>query len=207
MDSRHNWSKPATVLEQPYHLSYPFLFDWKGELLMIPETSGNGTIEIYRCVRFPFEWTLEHVVLEDVQALDSTIAQINSGWWMFTTLVSSGSQNKDELFLLHAADPLGKWAFHRMNPIRSDVRNSRSGGRIFSFKGHLYRHAQNCARSYGASLHLNRILEIDRSTYREESVAHIVPEWEPHLLGLHTLNACQGLSLIDLKLRRRKSFG
>ncbi len=43
-----------TILQRPYHLSYPCLLrDGGGELYMIPETLQNGTIELYRCRAFP----------------------------------------------------------------------------------------------------------------------------------------------------------
>ncbi|MEH7495887.1 glucosamine inositolphosphorylceramide transferase family protein, partial [Neobacillus niacini] len=47
-------SKPITVLDKPYHLSYPFLYEWKDEIYMIPETSGNRTIELYKAKNFPY---------------------------------------------------------------------------------------------------------------------------------------------------------
>ena len=40
-----NWSEPRTVLERPYHMSYPFIFEHEGELLMLPETTAAGRID------------------------------------------------------------------------------------------------------------------------------------------------------------------
>ncbi len=49
-----------TILERPYHLSYPCLLRESGELYMVPETLGHGTVELYRCARFtgysPASW-------------------------------------------------------------------------------------------------------------------------------------------------------
>ncbi len=64
IDKDGNASEPQTVLERPYHLSYPFLFEWEGELFMIPETSAAETIEVYRCDRFPDQWSLERVLMK-----------------------------------------------------------------------------------------------------------------------------------------------
>ncbi len=47
---------PVAVLERPYHLSYPCIFRDAGEMYMIPETGSNGTVELYRCIRFPDKW-------------------------------------------------------------------------------------------------------------------------------------------------------
>ena len=50
-------SGPVTpVLEEPWHLSYPFLIEADGELWMIPESSQHGDVALYRCVEFPDKW-------------------------------------------------------------------------------------------------------------------------------------------------------
>ncbi len=44
------------ILEKPYHLSYPFVFHYDNHYYMIPETSENRTIELYKCEEFPVKW-------------------------------------------------------------------------------------------------------------------------------------------------------
>src|SRR6185503_2933906 len=63
-----SFSTPQVVLERPYHLSYPFLLRWIGELYMIPESAQNKTIDAYRCVRFPDEWVLDRTLMQDTIA-------------------------------------------------------------------------------------------------------------------------------------------
>ncbi len=41
------------VLEEPWHLSYPFLIEDGGELWMIPESFGNNDVALYKCIEFP----------------------------------------------------------------------------------------------------------------------------------------------------------
>ena len=38
----------GVVLEQPYHLSFPFLFQHKGEVYMVPEGGGGRSVKLYR---------------------------------------------------------------------------------------------------------------------------------------------------------------
>jgi hypothetical protein len=54
-----NHGEPFAVLERSYHLSYPFIFRWGSDIFMIPETSDNRTVEVYRAVEFPGKWELE----------------------------------------------------------------------------------------------------------------------------------------------------
>ncbi|MGI9293790.1 MAG: glucosamine inositolphosphorylceramide transferase family protein, partial [Pseudomonadales bacterium] len=53
MDEAGNYTAPETVLERPYHLSYPNVFQHEGQFYMVPETEANGTIELYKCLEFP----------------------------------------------------------------------------------------------------------------------------------------------------------
>ena len=51
-----NVADPELVLEEPYHLSYPFVFEDKGEIYMIPETASDNKTNLYQAKEFPFKW-------------------------------------------------------------------------------------------------------------------------------------------------------
>jgi hypothetical protein len=44
-------SRPSDVLEEPMHLSYPFVFSHQGAVYMVPETSRQREIALYRSAR------------------------------------------------------------------------------------------------------------------------------------------------------------
>lgn len=44
------FSEPYVIIKNPYHMSYPCVFEYKNEVYMIPETSQNRTIEIYKAM-------------------------------------------------------------------------------------------------------------------------------------------------------------
>ena len=48
--------EPQIVLATGSHLSFPTVFDWRGEIWMIPESSACHTIDLYRCTEFPGRW-------------------------------------------------------------------------------------------------------------------------------------------------------
>ena len=60
------------VLEEPWHLSYPFLIERGRELFMIPESSANRDIALYRAVEFPLKWQRHAVLVEGVEAAGRT---------------------------------------------------------------------------------------------------------------------------------------
>lgn len=45
-----------TVLQEPWHLSYPFVFEADNEIWMLPEGYKSGTLTLYRAIEFPWRW-------------------------------------------------------------------------------------------------------------------------------------------------------
>jgi len=72
------------VLKKPYHLSSPTVFRYMDQFYMIPESSGNSTIELYRSVQFPFEWEFVKNIMEGVKAVDTTFFQKDGKCWLYT---------------------------------------------------------------------------------------------------------------------------
>ena len=192
---------PAVVLSCDYHLSYPFLFTWRGETFMMPETADAGRVEVYRAVKAPYEWTLESVVLNGAPMADCTVAEIEGRWWMFANTAVPGASFWDELHAFHGPGPLGPWTPHRANPVVSDVRRARPAGGLFRRGGEWFRPSQDCSNGYGGALNIQRIRRLDLSGYEEESVGRVSPDWQPGLTGVHTVNAAGGLTVIDAKRR------
>jgi hypothetical protein len=195
---------PSLVLQRDYHLSYPHVFRWNGDVFMIPETLYNRTIELYRCISLPDAWELHSVLMEDVAAVDATVTEINGTWWMFVNIAEMGSSTWDELHLFYADVPLGPWKPHPRNPVKSDVRSARPAGRIFSAHGEIFRPAQDCSGEYGSAISINKLLRIDLREYREKEVAKLLPNWAPDLVGTHTLNAAGNLTVLDARMKRKR---
>ena len=201
VDRQGRASKPTVVLERDYHLSYPFLVEDGGELYMIPETYGNGTIEIYRCVDFPGKWRRERVLIDGLQAVDATVHHADGRWWMFANIAANGAEVNDELHVFTSDKLLGDWKPLRRNPVKSDVRGSRPAGKLFTQGGRLYRPSQVCAPIYGAGIALQRVTRLD-DAYEEREERRIVPAPGEGVLGMHTINRAGDLSVTDAFVRR-----
>src|SRR5215217_1071835 len=197
-------SDVTPVLERDYHLSYPFIFYWNDRHYMIPETAANKTVELYACESFPNEWKLETVLFEGIAARDATLFEADGLWWMFVAIADT--QFSDELHVYYSESPLGPWKPHEKNPVKSDVRNSRPAGRLFCWKGDLYRPAQDSSLRYGYGMRINKIVQLTPTEFREEEVSQILPQWRKDLRGTHTLNICEDLTVIDCLIHRRRSL-
>jgi hypothetical protein len=206
MDRDGRWEPPVRVLEAHCHLSYPFVFEFEGDLYMTPESRGNRTIGLYKCVRFPYEWKLEMNLMEDCQAVDPTVVQWQGKWWMFVNQAQSeGASLSEELFLYYSDSPLSvRWTPHPRNPIVSDARSSRPAGRLFVRDGRLLRPSQNCCPHYGYGFNICEVTKLTETTYEEHIVSRIVPGWDRDVVSTHTINHEVGLTVIDGQLRRRR---
>jgi hypothetical protein len=195
------------VLDRPYHLSYPFVFEWNGELYMLPETAQNRTIELYRCEEFPGRWTLQKVLLEDISAFDATLWCQQGRWWLFVNVAEAGASPSEELHLYWSDSPLGPWVAHPSNPVVSDARHARGAGPLFVRDGVLYRPSQDCSSAYGNAVSVNRVEVLDMHSYREVPVSRIHSGWYPDMLGLHTFSSAGTMRVIDFKVRRSRWGG
>lgn len=185
------------VLERPYHLSYPFVFEWNGAWWMLPETSHNRTVELYRCEAFPGRWMLEKVLLHDVRAADSTLWQHEGRWWLFANMASAEASIHDELHLYYADSPLGPWQAHARNPVKSDARSSRPAGALFHSGDDLIRPAQDCGTAYGRAIALNRVEVLTLDDYRESTTGRIEPGWRAGVARTHTVNQTGDWRVLD----------
>ncbi len=194
----------VTILERPYHLSYPYVFEDSGELYMVPESSENGNIDLYRCLDFPNSWTLVMPLIEGIEAADTSLLHREDGWWLFTAASPvRGNSLNDQLYLFHSPVLLsGEWRPHPLNPVVADVRSARGAGRIFERDGRLYRPSQDCASSYGYCVCLNEIVELSDTRYRETPRVTLSPEATEDLVALHTFNTIGKISVIDGKIMR-----
>lgn len=190
-------SPARVVLERPYHLSYPFVFRFRDRIYMIPETSENRTIELYRAAPFPLHWQLEKVLFHDVVAADSTLLEHGGRLWLFVAMSSGGGPVQDELFLFHADSPLGDWIPHPRNPIVSDVRRARPAGPLFREDGVLYRLGQDCDASYGSAFQVCRVDVLDETEYHETPVRRVDSSWYPGAHATHTLSRGGSFDAID----------
>ena len=140
------------VLERDYHLSYPFVFRFERELYMMPETSRNRCVELYRAVDFPRQWTLDRVLLSDCVAADPTLFEHDGTFWLFVNLAREGAAINDELHLYFADSPFGPWNPHPKSPVVSDIRSARPAGRIFRHGTEIIRPSQDSSVRYGYAL-------------------------------------------------------
>lgn len=187
----------APVLEEPWHLSYPFLVEEAGEVFMIPESSASRAVTLYRAVEFPRRWELAAHLVEGVEASDATLVRKDGRWWLFAATRDGAGAHSDTLSLYVSDALLGPWRPHPANPVLVDAASARPAGNMVWREGRLWRPVQDCRAGYGAALGLAEVLRLDEGGF-EQVVRHIVapgPLWPGR--KLHTLNRAGNLEVID----------
>ena len=204
LDSESKLLSQQVVLERPYHLSYPFIFEQGRELYMIPESAANRTIELYRCTHFPDHWEFVKNLLSDIFAVDATLLQHDDQYWLFANVKAPSGSSLDALYLFHNADVFADaWTPHPRNPIVQDIRSARPAGRVFMQDGRLIRPSQDSAPRYGYGLKFNRITALSETAYSEVIDAAFTPSHSKYL-ATHTFNQAGELTVLDAIQRRRK---
>lgn len=190
------------VLTEAHHLSYPHVFEHDGEMFMMPETAQAGKLSVYRAVDFPLRWEKHSDVMTDAHVADATIVQRGDRFYMFCTLVPQSGSSWDELSIFHGPSVFGPWSPHALNPVKSDARGSRMGGRFRIVGDRLLRPAQDCSTGYGAKLAWYEVTALTPDTFTERRIG----EWDPKVFGdftgLHTYDALGDVEALDIKMDR-----
>ena len=186
------------IITEPFHMSFPFLFEYQNKLLMIPETSKNMDIRVYECASFPSQWKLRSVLMTGVSAADSMIFEKDGLWWLFTNIDPLGKGDHcSELSIFYSLNPVGStWTAHPMNPIYIDPLKARNGGILFD-GNQIFRVAQRQGfNQYGAESAIFQIDHLDKEYYSEFLLSEIKPIFF-NAMGTHHLHSSEEVTVFD----------
>jgi hypothetical protein len=188
-DDGYHWTYSQVVLDEPFHLSYPYVFIWNDAYYMIPESGEAGSIRLYKAVDFPTEWAFEKTLLNGFY-VDPSIVRFENYWWLFAV-----GEERDTLHLFYADDLDLSWTVHPQSPIvEGDLNISRPGGRVIVVGNHLIRYAQDGAPAYGNKVWAFEITELTPTSYREVQIEKPVlcPDWSGwNAHGMHQVDPHQ----------------
>ncbi|RTL46890.1 MAG: glycosyl hydrolase family 43 [Burkholderiales bacterium] len=198
------WRDRAVVLDRPFHLSYPQVFEHEGETWMVPESYQADEIALYRATDDSLNvWERECALLGGIPGADASLVEHDGRWWMFYTLVGPGGRDQRELHIAHSPALAGPWTPLASNPVRVNRNGARPAGRPFVGRdGVLTLPVQDSSSGYGGATRLLRfpLLTPDWVSVEacdERLTGDLVSS--SHTAGLHTLSACGELTLIDVK--------
>jgi hypothetical protein len=189
--------RPEIVLTCNHHLAYPHVFDYRGEVYLMPDNEGIGGVELWRSIEFPRRWQLDRVLLEGLPLADVTLHVDGDRLWLFATMPAPHARSFDELHLFRADRLEGPWHPHPLNPVVADAGSARCAGRLFRHGDDLIRPAQDNSRRYGGALTFQRVRTLTDDAYVEEPLVRIEPAWLRGLSAAHTWNSDGAFDAID----------
>lgn len=165
------WHYDQIVLDEPFHLSYPYVFKREDDYYMIPETYETDSVRLYKAERFPTKWTFVSNMIEGISLVDSSIVYFDGKWILF----SSDATDKNDVLRLFLAEKLtGPWKEHPYSPVvDGDANIARPGGRLLVHDGQLFRYTQDSDPTYGNQIWAFQITELTGSSYREKRVGNL----------------------------------
>lgn len=162
------WQYRGVVLAEPFHLSYPYVFEWGSDHYMIPESSAARSVRLYRAAPFPWRWQLVGTLVTGPVHYDNSVFRHDDRWWMLTET----DHVRGTLSLFHAAELTGAWSEHPRSPVvASDPGRARPGGRVISTSNRLIRFAQDCRGAYGKNVRAFEITRLTPSEYEEREIS------------------------------------
>lgn len=190
----------GTALDEHFHVSYPQVFRADDAWYMTVESGQAKCVSLYRATSFPLQWERVCDLVSGRVCADPTLHRHRDGrWYLFATVSENGNGTWDELFLFVADRLTGPYLPHPANPIVSDVRRARPGGRLFERNGKLIRPAQDCAAHYGSALVFNEVLALSPTHYEERPLSRLAPDWAPGLAACHTYSASATHEVLDAR--------
>jgi len=197
--SKPQWEKgiPPSAIHELHHQSFPFVFEYDGNLFCLPESYESGELKLYRFDKENERFTFFKTLLNKVEAVDPILFEYERHWWL---LFTSRHSSNIKLYAWYAQNPLEKFSPHTNNPVKTDVRSTRCAGTPFEWNGILVRPAQNCSDTYGSRICLNKIEKLNPLEFHETTVGYLEPSPDtPYHKGLHTLSSTQNFTFIDGK--------
>jgi hypothetical protein len=165
----YNWNYKKVVLDESFHQSYPYVFEYENDIYMVPEGKTDLSVRLYKATNFPTEWRHVGNIIEGDQYFDSSLFRYNNLWWMFT-----GTGQHDTLNLYYSEKLTDGWIPHPMNPIvKQNPHFARPGGRVLFLDGKIYRLAQDCYPRYGIQLFAFEITQLSTDKYAEKLASEI----------------------------------
>ena len=177
-DDLKHWSEPVEVLQEEFHLAYPWVFEKDGHIYMIPETCGDRSVRLYEAVNpelTEFRFVKKLIEQDDADLdfsfSDSSVVGRDGKYYLFTTVRRKGV---NQLRLYCSEDFMGEYNEHPQSPICVSNKYGRNAGHFMEYCGELFRFAQDCENGYGDNVHVLKVKELSSNDYAEEPVREYI---------------------------------
>lgn len=162
-DSTGRLSRPKRVIEEQFHMSFPFTFYYRDELYMIPETNNSGELRIYKEIGKDL-WRLYYSFSVSENLVDICLLGIdfpNS----IVLLVGEKSRTergkiKSSIYIIRNFCELESICLEKICDISGYSFDQRNAGRIIEYNEKKYRLKQHSeSGKYGIGIYIDEIVD------------------------------------------------
>ena len=181
-----------TVLEEPWHLSFPNIMRKDGHIYVYPESAGGEKLFLYELVESPDgKTTLQRVkTLCDDEVWDSDMTDLFGEPLLFTA-----HQNDFHLDIYTWNNASGRFVYSES--IESSKQDMRMAGSLFEHHGAIIYPSQiSTPYVYGQAVKLREI-SLCNGEWQLKDIRTIHPPKGLLSRGLHTFNSYKGLTVVD----------
>ncbi len=181
--------KRKTVIEEDVHLSYPLVYNDE----IIPESFRCNKVNSYK-LDDEYNVVSKTTILEH-GLIDQTFLVYEGKEWIFATDADNKLYGLKIFYRDIGSDV---WHEHKKSPVKSDITNSRPGGKFFELNGKIYRPVQDSEKLYGHRIRIMELQKLSETEFEEKEVKMVSSEGnKPYDMGFHTFNAEDGFVVVD----------
>ena len=188
------------ILDLNTHVSFPFIFRKGNDIYIMPENSASGALLMYN---YSDGMLIPYSKVSEFPLTDATIIRVDNEAYIMSTYIPN--QNGRQLSIWKF-DDISCRAFGKEIVVNFPSCKARNAGDFFTYKGKTYRPAQDCNKTYGGAMELQRI-DYQNNIFTFVSVAVLKPSSKRFHMGMHTFNVYKDLIIIDGAGYRYPSIG
>lgn len=212
IDSKGEITEPRIILEEKYHLSFPYVFEFEGEIYIMPESADNLSISLYKSIRFPDLWQKINI-FDKIYSCDTIWIFKEHKYFKMLTSEMFQPAPKGKLHSCYVRNKLFALKDKKINEIDEEdfqyvgegdygIRNA---GACFYDGNNQIRPGQDCTEGiYGKGLVFFLIDSLEPYNEREirslsvkELDHHLKRKGKETLVGVHTYNVSSKYEVID----------
>lgn len=181
-DNGRTWTYQQRVLEEPFHLAFPYVFQYESDWYMIPDyfyhktglftvkkqfysTDLDHSVRLYRSIDFPAEWELATTFLPQKRVTDSVVFQWKGLWYLLVRGEETG------VALYYSEDiESNVWNPHPESPITTTNTMGRMAGRPIIDQD-LYLPFQDGRYLYGEKVRCCRVDVLNENQYEHNEIS------------------------------------
>lgn len=211
-DGAGKLSAPQIIIREAYHMSFPMVFSWNDQLYMIPETSANHSLNLYRCEGRIDQWKLVKSFCVEEELVDTVVTACYDDHVELVTSAQHETHkrmNKWQKFkIFREGEDFRLEADEVFNKREIYSYADRTGGSLITEQGMKILPIQESTEiDYGVNLYLNDYSAGDLTNMpvlKKVTVDHIllpdVPQKQQ--IGVHSYGLSDRLEVVDMRYFR-----